>query len=256
MYNVLTLQTQIHFTSAQMELKVRGELYELSKTSAHLQQLITQNQAYEQLVQAVTSFASAAVSAYGAKETLGNTGKAKIQAETKLKAQETKMNEMKQNELGLKGGDDKTIKADIAAKEKAENKVYSKATQDQIDKHEKMKGEFDETVRRDASHLDQVSNLSMESMKSVLSGAQAAGIAAIKFNTANLELEKGLIDGMIQSLHKFSETTSKSRDDAGAAFDRMMDFLNRIIDSLERTHSSKDQVEPAECRQLSPKVAL
>ena len=226
-------------------------MQELAKDNATLARQITESQAWEKFVQAITSFINAAVSVYSAIDTTRNLGKATTAIDDQIDAHKTKLGELKREEYktakGLKQPPetfdkktdlknynhnvDKMIKGD---------KDY-KFQNPEIPKHEKalqdLEGNREYHISNRERSLSQISQMKQEAFKQTLQGVSGVINAYITLERAKMEELKALTDGVIQAFNKFSETASKARDDAKSSADRFFDYLLRIIESVNKTHS-------------------
>ena len=252
LFEILELQRKTQFTEAQMEVKIRVKLFEMAKSSAELSKLITNTQAIEKMTSAISSFVTAGVQTVTAIQTVQNYGKAsetvdKRIAEAKQKVVD-KINEGKTN----------TIKAGEVIPDKIpqDTKLPSNATPKQIDKFiednkaapktaelKKMETDLDnlvksrpESIQREVSHMDQYTNMIKDALKSTIDGATGVIQATVTLKRAVMEEEKGLLDGHMQALNKFSETTSKAQADEKAKGEKTSEILDRALQSNTQEH--------------------
>ena len=255
-YELLLLQKNVRFNEAQVEMKVRKELFELAKSNAELQQLITNTQAFEKLVQAVASFVNAGLSAVNLIETTKNLGEARESIEKDITDAKEALTVAKAKEL----------EAEKKSKVKVEELPATATPKEREDRLEKLGAAIkaddvkdyeykSPEVKRAQAKLDdletgreriisqreqvrtQISQMRGQMLKQVIDAISGVLTANITWKRGELELWKGMQEGSIQSLNKFSETSSKARDDAKSMYDRFADFLAKIVDSVFKAHS-------------------
>lgn len=255
MYELLQTQKQIQFNESNMELYVRQKLYDLAQTNAELSKQITDNQAFEKLVQAVAAFATAALTAYNLVETTKNMGEATSKVENDIKNQRSQLDKAKFAELNKDpetkakiGVIDEPINpsADqIAKREKALSEVVDKNKDyqyksDEVKREQKkldeLEGSKETKIYEKERMLSTLSQMKGEALKQAVQAVSGVLTAQITFERGRMEESKGLNEGAIQALNKFSETTTKARDDAKGNFDKFADFMNRIIESVATAH--------------------
>lgn len=250
MFELLQLQKEVRYKEANIELLVRNQLYELSKSNAHLAKLITDSQAWEKLVQAVSSFVTAAVTTVNLVETTKNMGEATKYIDDQTKKHKEDMAKAMQIEnptiqiTDLPKSPPPTaqqIKDHLAQFDnivKNDQKFDYKS--DEVKKHQKalmeLEGNREYSISNRERTLSMISQMRGEALKSTIQGVTGVLTATITFDRGRMEEIKGLNEGEMQSMNKFSETSSKARDDAKANYDRFADYIARIIDSVFKAH--------------------
>ena len=232
----LDQQRNIHLQEAFNEMDVRGRLFELSKSTAALAKALMDNQSQEQLTQAIAAFANAGVSMFQFVQTTGNLGRATKQVDDKIAAQQQKI-------LDIKYPPDGTRKvADYNAK-KLEQLAIPKPGIDspEITAQKNILAKMNESREADIQaymrNFDQQVQTMGEAQKQTINGVSSVLASIIKTDSGVKEEMQKILEGFIQSMNKFSETTAKSRDDAAANFTRFLDFMNKIIESDFKAHS-------------------
>lgn len=237
MFELLQLQKEVRYKEADIELLVRQELFELAKSNAHLAKLITDSQAWEKLVQAVSSFVSAAVTTVNMIETTKNIGKASTEIADEIKNKKTQLAEaMKtENPQGVSVANNIQDIDDIV-RNSSGYKYTSKQVTDLQDTLKQLESNREYNISNKERMYSQISSMRGEALKATIQGVTQVLTASITFDRGRMEEMKGLNEGMMQSFNKFSETSAKARDDAKAMYDRFADFLARIIDSVFKAH--------------------
>jgi hypothetical protein len=215
---LLDKQREIHLKEAFNEMDVRTRLFELYKSSGELQKELMNNKAQEQLTQAVASFANAAVSGGQFLGSMKNLGTAENMVKDKIAAQEAKTNVQTQ----VKASDGKIT-----------TYPYDPAEQKILDN---MKASKDRDVSDMARHLDTQLQYVGEAQKQTINGVSSVLTSRINSDSAIKEEMQKILDGFIQSMNKYSETISKSRDDAAANFNRFLDSLMKANESNFKAH--------------------
>lgn len=248
-YELLKMQKTAHYNEAQTELTVRGQLYDLAFKNASLQKQITENQAFEKFVQAFASLATVAVTTINLVESTKNFGEASKKVEEQIKTADKELMQAKIKENPAT----KTIDIDpklppqkkAAEFKKLEDIInQDKTTEyktDAVKNAEKTLHSLKENREYNISNkermMSQISSMRGEAFKSTVQAAAQFATGSITLGRSTLEEVKGQVDAVMQSFNKFSETSSKSRDEAKQMFDRFADFLARIIESVHKTHS-------------------
>lgn len=249
MFEIMKLQQTVRFKEAQIELLVRQHLWDLAKSNAVLARTITESQAYEKFVQAVASFVTAAISGISSMASLKNLGKAAKQMDEQTAAQKRKLDEAKAKENpAVKAQDlpvnptkdqhDKHFK-DLDDNIKKDNTgfKYSDDIKKQEEAYKNLEYQRESNVSNRERTLSQITQMKSEAWKSTIQGMSGVLTALITLDRAKMEELKGYNEGMIQAMNKYSETSSKARDDAKAMFDRISDFIAKIVDSYFKAHS-------------------
>ena len=239
----LDQQRKIHLQEAFNEMDVRGRLFELSKSTAALAKALMDNQAQEQLTQAIAAFANSGVSMFQFVQTTGNLGRATKQVDDKIAAQQQKIVDMENP--NLPPGTRKV--ADYDAKELEQLAIPKPGIDSpEITAQKNILAKMNESREADIQaymrNFDQQVQTMGEAQKQAINGVNAVLISTIKTDSGVKEEMQKILEGFIQSMNKFSETTAKSRDDAAANFNRFLDFMDKIIGSDFKAHSISGKV--------------
>jgi hypothetical protein len=249
---LLQMQKEQQFKEAQNELIMRDRLFEMAKSSGALARELMNNQAQEQIVQAVASFATAAISVGQAVQTVRNVGAAEREVKANKEINDRLANQQKRVDDAQKNLDKLQNENNVAASDSEADltsKVGDAKAKDilnarkELDKEQQKLDELQSERRRDIltrqQHKDGLTQTLTDVYKSTINGVQGVLLANIKWDSGVKEELQKILDGFIQAMNKYSETTTKSRDDAAACFKQFQEFLNRAIELLMRAHGSQ-----------------
>ncbi len=224
MVELLNTETLIHFNEAESELITRNLISELAKASGALAKALTSNQAREQMVQAVMAFAGAAVASMSFMEHSRNLGAAKREAGAEIEAQKLKVKEA-QDKAGIPVADQITdLQPNIDTPEVTAQK----------ERLARMEANIDQSVLERVRRKDQQTTTLTDVQKQVISGIQGVLLASIKTDSSVKEEAQKLLDGFTQAANKFSESSSKQRDNAQANFDKFVDLLRSLVEKINQ----------------------
>lgn len=94
-------------------------------------------------------------------------------------------------------------------------------------------------IYKQQQHQDQLIQQFGQIQTQTLNGVSGILQSLIKTDSGRKEEMQKLTEGFMQALNKFSETASKTRDDAKSNFDRFAEFLSRVIESIYRAAQIK-----------------
>ncbi len=252
MDELLNLKRDTSYLEAQVELKARELTIAITTTQSELTKMIAEAQAAEKMVEAITSFIQAGVAAISLAQTWGNAATARKDAEATL---------AKDKQLEQKNLDEVTKKRDdllrgpngvatdpnaiqqrnppLTAQEKKQVEQYNK----EIAGHEKSLQNMDrpeylrQLINTRTQELNLQSDLKQQIVKNVVAGAGSAIQSGIISERGSLEALKVMNDGYLDLLRKYGDSTSRSKDQEKADFKDLVDFVNKITDSVFRAHS-------------------
>jgi hypothetical protein len=222
---LLDIQRTIHLKEASNERDVRSRLFELYKSSGALQKELMNNKAQEQLTQAVASFANAAVSGGQFLASMKSMGTAERMVDKKIADQQNKLNNLPKPIQAT----DSTELSDIQIQQNKDYKTEEKIL-------DNMKASKERDVLDNARILDQQIQSISEAQKQTINGVASVLTSTIHTDSGVKEEMQKILDGFIQSMNKYSETISKSRDDAAANFNRFLDSLMKANESNFKAH--------------------
>ena len=238
LFEILELQRKTQFTEAQMEVKIRVKLFEMAKSSAELSKLITNTQAIEKMTSAISAFVTAGMQTVTAVQTVKNYGKAEKTVQEKIdKAKQDvavkKLMRRKLPRLLIYLQMQHQRREDFIT-----NNVAVKSPE-LVKMEKELKGleaSRSNDIRLEVQHMDNYTNMIRDALKSTIDGATGVIQAAVTFDRAIMEETKGLLDGHMQALNKFSETTSKSQADEKSKGEKTSEILDRALQSNTQEH--------------------
>ncbi len=127
----------------------------------------------------------------------------------------------------------------LTAQEKKQVEQYNK----EIAGHEKSLQNMDrpeylrQLINTRTQELNLQSDLKQQIVKNVVAGAGSAIQSGIISERGSLEALKVMNDGYLDLLRKYGDSTSRSKDQEKADFKDLVDFVNKITDSVFRAHS-------------------
>lgn len=240
MYLIFNLQKDARYQDAQVGINVRQKLYTLSESTAKLTRLITETQAEEKFVQAISSFVNAGLSTISAIETTRNLGNAAKTYDNEIAAQKKVVQEAKSGEnpalaaLEKKPGTTQKDLDDFIRNDKKPD--YTEKVKKAEEKLAKLEGDRDQTIRQKEYSLNQVTQMKGEAAKQVVNAFSSFLQATITNERGISEEEKGLLEAAIQVLRTFEEKSTKSTDEAKQEIDRFVDLLTKMTDSTLQAH--------------------
>ena len=239
MMEFLNLQQKMHFNEAQSEIMVRNRIYTLAKDSGKLQKELMNNQAQEQMIQAISSFANATVSATQFLQVTRNTGAAKRETEREIA---DKRVEIKDTQAKIDENQAKIDGAKLVPVGDNKEPILEKTKAADLEKLNKLNKELKQmeegehhTIQTKIAHKDQANQALAQTLTQTISGVSAVLTSAIKTDSGVKEEMQKIIEGFIQAMNKYAESLSKSRDDAAANYTRFTDFMNKIVESVSKS---------------------
>lgn len=250
---LLKMQKEQQFKEAQNEITMIDRLFEMAKSSGALAKELMNNQAQEQIVQAMASFATAAISIGQAVQTTRNVGaaerdvKANKEIDDRINNQQDRLTKAQdklaqlEKDNKVKAGDsaddiNKNVTDPVKAKEILDAR---KDVQAQQEKLEEFQADRRRAILTAQQHKDTLTQTLADVYKSTINGVQGVLLANIKWDSGIKEELQKTLEGFIQAMNKYSETTVKGRDDAAACFRQFQEFLNRATELLMRAHGAQ-----------------
>lgn len=234
---------QMHLNEALDEQRIRELLYENAKSSAKLAKELMNNQAREQMVQAVSAFANAAVSGGQAIGTVRNVGAAtdKVQQEIDAKRRQVDSKEIEEfkNDPGIVVAENIELKDLPALKAQHPNRKESAELQKLKNQLQDLEYNKSRNITSETDHKDRLVQSLADMQKQTINGVSAVLQGMIKADSSVKEEMQKLIEGFIQAMNKYSESLAKSRDDSAANFTRFLDFLNKMVESEKKAMSAR-----------------
>ncbi len=232
---ILIAQQQIHFKEAQNELEARSNIFALARETAQLAKALMENQAQEQMTQAIASFGNAAISATQFVQTARSAKTAEASVDKKIKEAELKLKDLEA---------DPTHQTALQAHQVAvqQNQLNPPPKPKVIEDQEKYVAELKNPKNRydailtEQRNTDQQISTYGQTLQQAINGAQAAIVASIKIDSGTKEELQKTYEGLIQAMNKYSETISKHRDEAASAYSRFIDDLRKLIESDMKSH--------------------
>ena len=248
MYLIFNLQKDARYQDAQVGINVRQKLYALGESTAKLTRLITETQAEEKYIQAISSFVNAGLAVINLAETTKNVGTANKQITDEINAKKKELHDVKMKEnpdlkvLDMpkrdpsKSQEDHMKEIDAWMKTKDKDFKYSP----EVEKLEKQLQNMEESkqsnISRRETTLSQISQTRGEAAKQVVNAFSSFLQASITTDRAIAEEEKGLLEAAIQVLRTYEEKSTKSADEAKQEIDRFVDILTKMTDSTLQAH--------------------
>jgi hypothetical protein len=230
MISILNLQQKIHVDEAFNELRIRDALFEEAKTNAKVAKELMENQAQEQLVQAVASFATAGVSAAQFMQTSRNMGFAKQKVQDEIKAQEAAV--LNQYDVDVQAN------LEVGPRDVKALPAPGKESPMLTAKREKLKEMSDprvqeQRVQQEMREQEYRTQYWGETLKQINNGVSNVLTSTIKTDSAVLEERQKIEEGAIQALNKYIETRARARDEAAADFNKEIDEWRRLTHSFK-----------------------
>jgi uncharacterized linocin/CFP29 family protein len=238
MYEYMSQQSAIKWSDAERELSLRLQGLELATKSAIQTGEIAKLQAFEKMVQAISSFVTAGISGASAMETARNLGKAERYVNDKIKDHETNLKQAKETELKktFPNDNDNEIKNKF---DDPTTKYTSNEVKEAQKKYNKTLSSKEDEIRQRVNTANQISQATTEAFKQCIQGSSAAWQAQITLERGREEMIKGFMDGLIQALRTFRDTSSEAHSDAKQILDNVSSMISRTIESTGRAHSLK-----------------
>ncbi|CUI15982.1 hypothetical protein PNK_0345 [Candidatus Protochlamydia naegleriophila] len=252
MDELLNLKRDTSYLEAQVELKARELTIAITTTQSELTLMIAQAQAAEKMVEAITSFIQAGVAAISLAQTWGNAATARKDAEKtlaadkkieqqnldKVKAQRDEI-EQRSPVVSTDPNGVQTRNPPLTPADEKKLAQYDK----EIAGHEKSLQNMDrpeylrQLINTRTQELNLQSDLKQQIVKNVVAGAGSAIQSGIIAERGSLEALKVMNDGYLDLLRKYGDSTARSKDQEKADFKDLVDFVNKITDSVFKAHS-------------------
>lgn len=232
MNKLLEQQRLTRLQESQGEIASRVRLLEMSKTSATLAKEMANNQARDHYLQAVSSFATAAVSIGSALQNVKNLGTATKKVQEEIDTQNKAVDAAAKAVGGSGVGEDVEKIKEIRLAKKDHPDIKK-----QEDKLAEMKMTKSDSIRRELVNADSLNQQLTDASKQVITGVTQVLLGMNKTDLGVLEEMQKINDGLMQALNKFNESLGRSRDNASADYSKFLEFINRIVESDFRAHS-------------------
>ena len=227
MNEAMQIGKQTQLDSSLAAIKVGQEQFKVGVASAQEQAQITQNQAYQQMTQAIQGFFSAGVSLNAARTTLANQGAAAREVEANITAKQNALSELK----GVQASPDAT---ELQKQQATPEKIQTAEKQ-----LEQLKINRDNDTRQKTQERDQVTQNYTQAANSMLQGASSAVGAALDMSTSQLQLQQGLNNAMKESFDQWEKLLEQNRDSAGSFVDNIQNQLQQVLASNAQNYSSR-----------------
>ncbi|WP_042280603.1 hypothetical protein [Candidatus Protochlamydia sp. R18] len=263
MDELLNLQRNTHYLEAQVELKQRALIITISTTQSELTKALYDSRAEEKMIEAITSFVQAGIAGLSLAQTWANTGIARGNAQktvdnnisherSLMRSAEDKKAALATEKAGIEnrplvGTDpnnmtprpytnaEKTRLKEIEKENTALDKKIAKH-QENIQEFEKP-GYFRQVLESERQILNTQTQFKNEILKNIVNGISQSLQAGLISEQGAIDSLKTMNDGYLDVLRKYADSTAKSRDEAKADFDKTLDFVNKIVDSVFKAHS-------------------
>lgn len=232
MAQILTQQKELHLTESLNELTVRSDLFDMAKQSGALAKALMDNQAQEQMTQAMCAFAQAGVSAMNFVQITRSVGAATEEVDNKIQKQGEEINRL-EREAGFGGADGRgkiTVGHDM-------NIVQDADTQQLKDERAKlirMQTARETDIISATKHKDESIHALADVQKQTINGVQGVLVAQIKTDSGVKEQEQKILDGFIQTMNKHSDAITKQRDSAQESYRQMIDMLKSWFEKINQ----------------------
>ena len=234
----LDMQKFIRYNQAQREMMIGQKLYELARDNAELTKQITNSQAYEKLVQAVSSLVTATISFASAVDmATANKTKAIEEHNQELAVAKKDLTDAKLKEnpnIQAKDLKKNPTPKDIEDHYKELNDLIEKDKSHdykspEVKKHQErvnyLEGQRERNISDKERTLTTIAQMKTEGYKAVVQAASNFIIASITFERGTLEEMKGFNDGAIQAFNKQMETEKAAKEAAKSDFDLFYNYL-------------------------------
>lgn len=236
MLEVLDLQTELHFDEAQIEAQTRGFMYDLGKGNAEIAKALKQSEAHEQLVQAATSFTSAAVAGGQAFSSVQEKGAATKQVHQEITDLKAKKDAIKPIDPPVVAGHAPPAAADIATLTPAQKKEVAK-----LDTLIQQKEATETTdIHRITEHATQITQQKGQVLTHTVQGAGNLASASLKEEQGELQKQKELQEALMQMYRAHGEGAKSSKEGAIGSVDKAVELIARMFADTVRAHQLRN----------------
>lgn len=236
--DLLNVYREIHYNEASAEVLVRQSLFALAKDNATLAKLLMDNQARESMVQAITAFATAGVSAMQAAQTARSMNTATTMTDQEIGDKQTKVNKLELEERGIRVTDEnpQELERQLLDAKKTPH-VDSKQLEDEKKELKELKDNRNHRIDTWMRNQDQLNQVCGETHKQTINGVSGVMVGTLKTDRGVKEESQKLNEGFMQALHKYSDTTTQQRNEARQNFDKVYETVTRQIEAgFKATH--------------------
>lgn len=240
--------SKVRFSEALVKLLVEEKAFKMGMENADLAEKLKIIAADKEFLRAIGSLLGAATSLYQLKAMAGLQGQAKLDRDNlntetgqKIKDKRIEITQMEQAAAVPKAGeplptDKKALKELVANTASPQAKEDIKKQQDLLQKMEQEhQQEYRETLTRQTDEIRYKGDF----LKGISQGVVEIASSLYTRKEGELEKDKARNEALMQIFHKLDDSVSKSKDDAQAQLDKILQQIAQYSSETTRAHQLK-----------------